>query len=174
MKSAPQFSKNDTSKPAPRMRKAKPSPKSLAARVARLSANPRQEVEEMFNAKRDIARIRSALLRIAPQQILALAMLTVAVAVVDRPNAEAAAVLGIKMHVSPTLFALVTLACGAILLVRPYTVAFILLTLPFVLFIVAEIMYVTLVPNSAYTAPVLFAALYFVVTRFALTGKRGT
>ena len=100
-------------------------------------------------------------------------MLTVAISVVDRPNVEAAFVLGTRFHVSPTLFALVTIACGALMLVRPYTGLFLVLTLPLALYIIADVVYCTMIPNSVYTAPILFAALYLLVLRLALVGKKG-
>lgn len=170
MTNARQIVKSPVLKPTtPRPKKAKRASQSLSARIARLSTNPREEIWKTLSLK----SIRAAFLKIAPQQILALAMLTVAISVVDRPNVEAAFVLGSRFHISPTLFALVTIVCGALLLVRPYTAAFLVLTLPLAIYIIADVVYCTLIPNSVYTAPILFTALYWLVIRLALAGKKG-
>ena len=165
-----------TTQPAPaavksvRRKTRKAAEPNLAQRVARLSASPQKELWRNINLKILTTKLRKGVVSIAPQQILALAMLVVAVSVVDRPTVETSALLNSRFHLSPVVFALVMVICGAIILVRPRCAAFMALTLPFVLFIVAGILYYTSTPNSSFTPPALYSALYLVILRVALKG----
>lgn len=97
-------------------------------------------------------------------------MLVTALAIVQRPTVGAAGVLATHFHLSPLVFAVSLAFCAAVILLKPKSAAFMALTLPFVLYIVAAIIYYS-APDRPNTPPILFVALYLTILRLALPAQ---
>jgi hypothetical protein len=116
-------------------------------------------------------RARKIACGIAPQQIMGMAMLLLAVSLLDRPAAGIPRHISEQWHIPPTTYAVVMTFCAIGILMRPYSAAFMALMLPFVGIIVASIAVANADPQAHYSIPILLGSLYVTILWLAMVGK---